>query len=82
MSAQIEAISRQRGELLKSELLKLEREMTELVALRRALCLLSAARDRPKGSRRLYRVSASSARWTFGTEPSQSRATYRSPVRR
>jgi hypothetical protein len=56
MSVQIEAISRRRGELLKSEVLKLEREMTELVALRRALCLLNATRDRPKGSRRLYRV--------------------------
>jgi hypothetical protein len=63
MLVQIGAISRQRGELLKSELLRLEREMTELVALRRALCLLNATRDRPKGfRRRLDRTSARSAR--------------------
>ena len=58
MSVQIEAISRQCIELL-----KLEQQMTELLALRRTLCLLNAARDEPKGSRRLYRASARSTRW-------------------
>ena len=55
-----------------SKLLKLEQQMKELLALRRALCLLNAARNRPSGSRRLYRTSARSERWTSGTEPSQS----------
>jgi hypothetical protein len=53
MSAPIETISRQCIALQ-----KLEQQMTELLALRRALCLANAARDRPKGSRRLYRASA------------------------
>jgi len=40
---------------------ELEDQMRELRALRRALCLLNAARDRPKGSRRrLYRASVRS----------------------
>jgi hypothetical protein len=47
MSVQIEAISSHF-----SKLLKLEQQMTELVALRRAVCLLNAKRSRPKGSRR------------------------------
>ena len=57
MSAPIETISRQCIALQ-----KLEQQMTELLALRRALCLLNAARDRPMGSRRLYRVSTKCAR--------------------
>jgi hypothetical protein len=51
MSVQIEAISSHSGKLL-----MLEQQMTELLALRRTLCLLNAARYRPKGSRRLYRL--------------------------
>jgi hypothetical protein len=47
MSVQIEAISRQCIALQ-----KLEQQMTELLALRRAVCLLNAKRSRPKGSRR------------------------------
>jgi hypothetical protein len=77
MSVQIEAISRQCIELL-----KLEQQMKELLALRRALCLLNAARCRPKGSRRLYGASARSARRTSCTEPSQKRVTDVSPLRR
>ena len=68
MSIQIEVI---RSHF--SRLLKLEEQMTELLALRRALCLLNAKRSRPKGSPRLYRASARSARWTSGTEPSEKR---------
>jgi hypothetical protein len=47
MSIQIEAIRSH-----SSKLLKLEQQMTELLALRRAVCLLNAKRSRPKGSRR------------------------------
>jgi hypothetical protein len=57
MSVSIEAISRQCIALQ-----KLEQQMTELLALRRAVCLLNAKRSRPKGSRRLYRASARSTR--------------------
>jgi hypothetical protein len=36
---------------------ELECRMAELIAMRRAICLLKALRDRPKGSRRrLYRT--------------------------
>jgi hypothetical protein len=58
MSAPIETISFQYLALQ-----KLEEQMTELLALRRALCLLNASHDRPRGyRRRLYRTSARSAR--------------------
>ena len=58
MSAPIETISVQYIALQKLEL-----QMTELLALRRALCLLNASRDRPRGyRRRLYRAPARSAR--------------------
>jgi hypothetical protein len=59
MSVSIEAISRQYISLL-----ELKQQMTELLALRRTVCLLNAARYRPKGSRRLYRASARSGRLT------------------
>jgi hypothetical protein len=53
---------------------ELERQMGELIALRRAVCLLNASRDRPKGSRRRpHRASASSARGAV---------CYRTPERR
>jgi len=47
MSVEIEAISRHF-----SRLLDLEREMEKVIALRRALRLLSAKRSQPDGSRR------------------------------
>ena len=43
-------------------ILKLEYEMMELIALRRALCVLNAKRSRPNGfRRRVHRVSVRSA---------------------
>jgi hypothetical protein len=52
---------------------ELEDRMRELLALRRALCLLNASRNRPKGSRRRPLYSARSARGAV---------CYRSPERR
>jgi hypothetical protein len=66
MSIQIEAISRQCIALQ-----KLEQQMTELVALRRAVCLLNAKRSRPKGSRRrVHPASDMSATQWAGRVPS------------
>ena len=60
MSVSIETLSRHYLKIL-----ELKQQMTELLALRRTVCLLNAARYRPKGSRRrIYRASASSARLT------------------
>jgi hypothetical protein len=45
-----------------SKLLELEQQMRELIALRRAVCLLNAKRRQPKGSRRrIHRGSHMSA---------------------
>jgi hypothetical protein len=57
MSVQIEVISRRI-----SMLLSLEQEMAEIIALRRALCLQNAKRNRPNGSRRvrIHRSSTNS----------------------
>lgn len=56
MSVQIEVISRRI-----SMLLSLEQEMAEIIALRRALCLQNAKRNRPNGSRRV-RIHRSSTK--------------------
>jgi len=53
---------------------ELARQMAELIALRRAVCLLEASRDRPRGYRR--RLSIASAR------SARSVVCYRSPQRR
>ena len=43
----------------RAAMLDLKRQMTELLALRRALCLLAAARGRLQGSRRVRPLRAS-----------------------
>jgi hypothetical protein len=60
MSDSIEAISSHC-----SKLLKLEQQMRELIALRRAVCLLNAKHSRPKGSRRRIHPASdiSATRW-------------------
>ena len=70
MSVQIEVIPSQI-----SKLLELERQMTHLLALRRALCLLNAKRDRPNGSRR--RIRHTSGRYSVTSHPSSAETLFR-----